>query len=243
MTMFGLALRALLVRGRTLAIAFLPLAIGIVAVIIRLAADPVDFDSAYATLGGNLLIGVVLSLVSLVIGVNAFDDEREGGTLPLLMSTSTPRWRIVGAKLAAAWITTVLVSLPAVVGIGVLGTGEELDTGKVWSSLLAATLLTAAAYTALFVLLSLVSGRGLFIGLAYVVIWEISLAGPVTALRNLSVAAYGRRVLGAPWAEDLVPFNIADVGVVVGGVVLAVAAAALGVLAVRRLPRIDAAAG
>jgi ABC-2 type transport system permease protein len=238
--MFGLALRALLFRGRTLGIAMLPLAIGIVAVLVRFFADVTELDEAYSVLGGDLLIGLVIALVALIIGVNAFDDEREGGTLPLLLATATPRWRIVAAKLIAAWVTTTLVCLPAILGIGVLGSASVLDVAKVWGSLLPGAVLAAGGYVSLFVLLSLLSQRGLFIGLAYVVVWEFSLAGNVVALRNLSIAAYGRRVLGAPWASDLVPFSVAGVGVVAAAIVLLAATGALGLLAVRRLPRIDA---
>jgi len=240
MSMFGLALRALLLRGRTLGLALLPLLVGIVALAIALTADPEDLEGVYATLGADLLVSLVIALVALVLGVNAFDDEREGGTLPLLMATSTARWRIVGAKLAAAWISTVLVCVPAVVGCGVLGSRAGLDAGQVWGSLVVAATASSAGYVALFVVLSLLSRRGLLIGLTYVLVWEGLLATYATALKNLSVGAYGRRILGAPWSTDAVPFQAADVGTVAAAALLVGLSAVGAVVAARRLPHVNA---
>jgi ABC-2 type transport system permease protein len=238
--MFGLAVRALLLRGRTAALALLPLFVGVVALAIALLASERNLEGVYATLGADLLISVVVALVALVLGVNAFDDEREGGTLPLLMATATARWRIVGAKLAAAWISTVLVCLPAVVGCAVLGTRAGLGAGEVWGSLLLAVAASSAGYVALFVLMSLLSRRSLLIGLAYVLVWEGLLATYATALKNLSIGAYGRRITGAPWDAGDVPFTAADVGIVAAALGLVALAAVGFAAAARRLPQVDA---
>ena len=241
MSVFALSLRALLQRGRTLALALLPLFVGVVAVAVALLADPGDLEQAYATLGADLLVSLVLALVALVVGVNAFDDEREGGTLPLLMATATPRWRIVGAKLAAAWLAAVVLSLPAVVGCAVLAARAGLDPPAAWGGLALAALTSTAGYVALFVLLSLVTARSLLVGLAYVLVWEGVLATYATALRNLSVGAYGRSVVGAPWEAGDVPFLTADLGPAAAAALLLAVAAAAALLAVRRLPRVDVA--
>lgn len=242
MSSFGLAVRALLLRGRTAALALLPLFVGGVALAVALFAGRGELEGVYGTLGADLLISVVVALVALVLGVNAFDDEREGGTLPLLMATATARWRIVGAKLAAAWLSSVLVCLPAVLGCGVLGTRAGLGAGEVWGSLVLAVLASSAGYVALFVLLSLMSRRSLLIGLAYVLVWEGLLATYATALKNLSVGAYGRRILGAPWDATDVPFTVADVGIAAAVLGLAALAAVGFAAAARRLPQVDATA-
>ncbi len=240
MSPLALALRALLLRGRTLALALLPLGVGVVAVAVALLADTGDLEGVYAVLGADLLVSLVVALVALVLGVNAFDDEREGGTMPRLMATATPRWRIVGAKLAAAWIATVTVCLPAVLGCGVLGTRAGLGTGEVWGSLVLTTALSSAGYVALFVLLSLLSRRSLLIGLAYVLVWEGLLATYATALKNMSVGAYGRRILGSAWDSGSVPFETADVGTLGAVAVLVGISVAAAVGSARRLPRVDA---
>ncbi len=104
----------------------------------------------------------------------------------------------------------------------------------VWSLLLA-SLLAALAYTALFVLLSLLLQRAVLVGLAYLVLWEGLLAGTAPAFRNLSVGAYANRVVGAPWDEP--PFPTADVSVVAAVLVLVAVTAAAVALSAWRLPR------
>ena len=241
MSVFGLTLRSLLFRPRTAGLALLPLAVGVIAVLIRLRADADQLENAYGTLTANLTISLVVALVALVLAGNAFGDERDGGTLPLLMATTTPRWRIVAAKLAAAWLATWVVCVPAVVGCIVLGAGAPgFAAGDVVSSLVVSSVLTAGGYAALFVLLSLVSTRGLLIGLAYVVVWEGALAGYTTALRNLSVGAFGRRLLAPPYAEVTdTPFEVADVGTVGAAVVLLLLAAVAYAVSTWRLPRLE----
>ncbi len=239
--MLGLGVRALLLRGRTLALALLPLVVGLLAVGIALAVAEEDLQQAYRLLGADLLVSLVLALVALVMGVNAFDDEREGGTLPLLLSVATPRWRIVAAKLVAAWLTTVLVCLPAFLGVGVLGSRAGFDAGEVWLGLALALVLGGAGYVVLFVLLSLLTRRSLLVGLAYVLVWEGALANYATALRNLSVGAYGRRLLALPWDGDP-PFSVADPGPLAAVLLLLGLVAVAYALAARRLPRLDATA-
>ncbi|RZS90237.1 ABC-2 type transport system permease protein [Motilibacter rhizosphaerae] len=237
--MLELGLRALLLRTRTLALALLPLVMAVVCVVLAFAVSQDKLADVYPDLGANLLVALVVALVALVLGVNAFDDERDGGTFPLLAATSTPRWRIVGARVVAAWIATVLVALPAVVGCGVLGSRAGFSAGEVWGSLLAMLVLTSGAYCALFVLLSLLTQRALLIGLGYVVVWETSFAAFVKSLRNLSIGAYGRRLVGAVWDPDQIPFKVPSVGVT-GAVVVLVAVIAVGTgLAMRRLPHVD----
>ncbi|RKS71504.1 ABC-2 type transport system permease protein [Motilibacter peucedani] len=242
MSMFGLGLRALLFRSRTIALALLPLVVGAICAALAFSAQQSDLERVYPRLGADLFVSQLVALVALVLGVNAFDDERDSGTLPLLLATSTPRWRIVGAKLVAAWVATVLISLPGLVGCALLGSQAGLSTGEVWGSLFGALLLSAAGYVAVFVLLSLLTARSLLIGLGYVVVWEGSFATYVKSLRNLSIGSFGRRLIGSLYPDKGIPFKVADVGVTGAVVVLVAVSAVAAVLAVRRLPHVDATA-
>ena len=235
MSLLALSLRSVVRGKRMVFVAVLPLLVGFVCVLLALNADGADRTGAYGTLGGELLV-LVIALVGLVLGVNAFGDERDERTLGLLLATTLSRPRIVITKYAAAAAVTWIACLPATVGALVLATETTLSFGTAAWSLLLASALAAAAYAGLFVLLSLVLRRAVLVGLAYLVLWEGLLAGTTTAFRHLSISAYASRVAGAPWADP--PFqNVADVSVVVailvlvGAAVLAVAAAAW------RLPR------
>ena len=234
MTLLELSLRSVLRGKRVIAVALLPLLVGFVAVMLAVTAGSADRSDAYATFGGELLV-LVIALVGLVLGVNAFGDERDEGTLGLLLATTVPRPQIVLTKYTAAFAVTWLACLPATVGCIVLATATDLSLGTVVGSLLLTSLLAAAAYSSVFVLLSLVLRRAILVGLAYLVLWEGLLAGATTTFRNLSVGAYASRVAAAPWDEP--PFDVADVSVAVAVVVLVVVTVATVAAAAWRLPR------
>jgi ABC-2 type transport system permease protein len=234
MSLLAMSLLSVLRVKRVLAVSSLPLLVGVFAVVLRVTAGDADRTGGYGTLAGELL-PLVLGLVALVLGVNAFGDERDERTLGLLLATTLPRWRIAAAKYAAAAVVTWLACLPATLGFLVLATATDLPWGTAVWSLLLASALGAAAYVALFVLLSLVLRRAVLVGLAYLVLWEGLLAGTTTAFRNLSVGSYASRVAGAPFRD--IPFLVADASVLVAvAILVGVATAALAATA-RRLSR------
>ena len=235
MTLLQLSLRSVVRGKRVVFVALLPLLIALVTVLIALTAGDADRTSAYGVFTGELLLSLVLALVALVLGVNAFGDERDERTLGLLLATTLSRTRIVLTKYAAAAVVTWLACLPATLGCLVLATRTELAFAEAAGSLLLASVLAALAYSALFVLLSLVLRRAVLVGLAYLVLWEGLLAGTAVAFRNLSVGAYAARIAGAPFDE--IPFDAADASFA-GSVVVLLVVAVVGVAAAaRRLPR------
>lgn len=229
-----MSLRSVLRGKRVVAVAVLPLLIGVLAVVLRVTAGSTDRTGGYGTLAGELL-PLVTALVALVLGVNAFGDDRDERTLGLLLATTLPRWRIAVAKYVAAAGVTWLACLPAALGCLLLLPATRLPAGEAVAGLLAASVLGAAAYVGLFVLLSLVLHRAVLVGLAYVVLWEGLLAGTTTAFRDLSVGAYASRLAGAPYATP--PFDVADASAPAAVAVLLVTAAAAVALAAWRLPR------
>lgn len=236
MTLFMLCLRGLFLRGRTYVLLALSLLLGVVCVVLRYTVSDYDRTTIYGTMSGALTLSLGIAFVGLMQGISAFGDEREGGTLTLLLATTTPRWRIVLDKFVAAWLSTFVVAVPALLGCVVLGSGSY-SVGKLIVTLLLAGLLSSAAYVGLFVLLSLVWTRGLLVGLAYVAVWEGSLAAHVHNLRNLSVAAYGRRLIAGvgPNTELSVP----GAGWILAGIILVVVAALTVAVSSWRLPRLE----
>lgn len=234
MSLLALSLRSVVRGKRVVFVVALPLLIGLAAVLLTVTAGGTDRTDAYAHLGGELLI-VVVALVGLVLGVNAFGDERDEHTLGLLLATTLSRPRIVLTKYAAAAAVIWLACLPAVLGCLVLATATTLDLSTVAWSLLLASALAAVAYAGVFVLLSLLLRRAILVGLAYLVLWEGLLAGATTAFRNLSVGAYASRITGAPWTDP--PFDVADAGVATAAMVLAALTVTTVAAAAWRLPR------
>lgn len=235
MSLLALSVRSVVRGKRVVVAALLPLLVALAAVALTVTAGEADRTGAYGTLTGELLLPLVVALVALVLGVNAFGDERDERTLGLLLATTLSRSRIVLTKYAAAAVLTWLVCLPATLGCLLLATATRLPFGTAVWSLLLSTALAAAAYTAVFLLISLLTRRAVLVGLAYLVLWEGLLASTATTFRNLSVGAYANRVAAAPWVDP--PFATADTTVTVAAIALVVVTAVAVAAAGRRLSR------
>jgi len=234
MTLLAMSLRSVLRGKRVIAVGLLPLLVALVAVLLRVTAGDADRTGGYTALADGLLLALVVPLVALVLGVNAFGDERDERTLGLLLATTLPRARIAVTKYAAAAGVTWLACLPAVLACLALATATELSLTTVTWSLLLSSVLATAAYVAVFVLLSLVLRRGVLLGLAYLVLWEGLLATLTTAFRNLSLGAYVRRIAAAPFDD---PPLVADTSVPTAALVLLAVTALAVAVSARRLRR------
>ena len=74
------------------------------------------------------MIPTVTSFIALVVAASAFGEEREDGSILYLAATPLSRLTLVGAKMLAAWITTLVLLVPALLGFALLGQGVE-DVG------------------------------------------------------------------------------------------------------------------
>lgn len=238
-TLYGFSLRGILLRGRTAGFAVLPLVVAAVVVAVIAITSVPNRYGVQNTFTGNLLTGLVVPIVALVLGIGAFGDERDARTLPLLRAVARPRWHTVLARFAAAWTATVVVVAPAAIACAVLGISVNTPAGDVVAGVVLATVLTSGAYCAVFVLLSLLTRRGLLAGLAYVVLWETFLAGLAPALRGLSIGSYGRRVASLAIPGDVPLGTVASIGVTGSALVLAGITVVAVVLSAWRLQRMD----
>ena len=84
--LFRLALRRLLLRRRSLLLAFAPMLAALVAVV--QAADGTADAKAFSSLMEQLFLPTILPFLALVIGASAIGEERDDGTI--LYLTSTP---------------------------------------------------------------------------------------------------------------------------------------------------------
>jgi ABC-2 type transport system permease protein len=235
-SVFSVSLRGLLFRPRSLALAAVPLFTAVVSLLVLVAGDSESADEAYAGLTGQLLVPLVVAFVSLIMGVSAFTDDREDGTLLLLMATPLPRWSIVGQKLAAAWLTVQALCLPATVTCALLGVRSSAGTGEAVAATVGSVLLTGLAYCAVFLLLSLVTRRAVLAGAFYIVLWEGTVANFAAAADSLSIGAYGRAIV-ASVIPDAGLDSAADVSALTAVIVLLIVSAAAFALASWRLPR------
>lgn len=189
-TIFVLTIRQLLGRRRAILMAafgLLPIA---AAVIFRVSSPDVDTQRWTVTvLLNGLIVTTLLPLVALVFGTTAMGGEIEDGTAVYLLSKPVPRWQVVIAKLLAAWLATaLLVGLSTVISGVIAMSGAPQDGIVVGFAV--AIVLGALVYTALFVLLSIVTSRALIGGLIYVFFWESIVTTIFSGTKIFSIRQY-----------------------------------------------------
>lgn len=227
-----ITLRQLLSRRRTLLLLLLGGVLVLAAGIFRLAGEEARAIPFTAGLLSNLGIGTLMPLVALIFGTGAIGAEIEDGTAIFLLAKPISRRTVVLTKLAVAAVCSAALTCGPMLLAGVLaagGLGDGLVVGMVGGAAIGSVL-----YCAIFVALSLVTGRALVFGLGYVLIWEGLLAGLFAGTRTFSV-----RQLALAFADAIgaispdvfeAPVTL-TAAVVVGGVLLVLTT----LIAIRRL--------
>lgn len=147
-----------------------------------------------------LLSTAVVPLVSLFFGTAAMASEREAGTLSFLFTRPIRRSAVVlGKGVAALALSAVAVALiDALVWVCA---GAPVPAA--FANGLAALVLESVALTALFVLFGAVLVRSLYVGLAYVALYEGALGNALQA--SPYTITFHARTLLRHWSGDLVP--------------------------------------
>jgi ABC-2 type transport system permease protein len=220
-------LRALLGRRRTLLmllLAGIPILVGLI-----VRANGPGVRDVGATLDG-LVVRVVLPLVALVFGTAALGSELEDGTAVHLLTKPIRRSTIVLAKIAVAGTLSAAMLVPSTLLAGILLARPGTDALSTTSALAIGILVGSYVYVAIFVALSIVTSRGLLIGLGYALIWEGILAGLLPGSQVFSVREYVRGI-----AQILSPEAIESVVGTGAALYAAIALVAATVIASLRL--------
>ncbi|MDI6857065.1 MAG: ABC transporter permease [Dehalococcoidia bacterium] len=230
-----LSLRQLLGKRRTLALVALALLPLLVALVFRAGdseTDPVDWTAN--TLLNGLIVTTVLPLVTLVLATTSLGMEIEDGTIVYLLSKPLSRAHVITAKLAASWLpAAALVSLSAAASAGIALQGSGYG---VLPAFVIALGLGALAYSAVFLLLSLLTARALVVGLIYVFIWEGLVTELFEGTRILSVRQYTLGVADLLTNVRAFEANLDGVGALV---LMALVTAIVVALTIRRLNRFE----
>jgi ABC-2 type transport system permease protein len=231
----GITLRQLLSRRRTILLLLLGVVMVLVAVALRIGVDPIERPRAASVLLDTFGIATLMPLVALLFGTATIGAELEEGTAIYLLAKPIPRWIILITKLVLACACSILLTCVPVLLSGLVAGGTQ--NGLVLAFALAAAV-GSIIYCAVFVALSLITGRALVFGLGYVLIWEGVLAGLFPGTQTFSVRqqtlAIADALTDVPSAifSAPLPFGTA---LVVGGLVLVLAT----VVAIRRLVGIE----
>lgn len=232
----GITLRQLLSRRRTLLLLLLGGVLVLVALIVRLAGEESRALPVTAGLLANLGVATLMPLVALLFGTGAIGSELDDGTAVYVLAKPIRRSTILLTKLAVASACAIVLTCGPMLVAGLIG-AAGLANGLVLG-FVAAAAIGSILYSAVFVALSLATGRALVFGLGYVLIWEGVLAGLFPGTRTFSVRQITLALADA--IADVPPDVFSaqlelSTAVVMAAIVLVVAT----VLAIRRLVRIE----
>jgi ABC-2 type transport system permease protein len=196
-------LRALVGRRRTILMVLLagiPILVGL---LVRANSDGIA--EVGPTLDG-LVVRIILPLVALVFGTAALGSELEDGTAVHLLTKPIGRTTIVLAKVAVAGSLTAALVVPSTAVTAILLAAPGADVVGIATSLAVGVLVGSYLYASIFAALSVITSRGLILGLGYALIWEGLLAGLLPGTQVFSVREYIRGIvhLLAPGVIDSV---------------------------------------
>ncbi|WP_430788525.1 ABC transporter permease [Actinoplanes sp. G11-F43] len=213
--------------GRRRALLLLPLPLLLVGLAAITRAYGVSPDMWGRAVIVELGLHVVLPVVALIVGTGVLGSEIDDGTIVHILTKPLPRRDIILAKYAvAASVTAVVSAIPLFI------TGLLAGSVKLGLALVAAAVVGALAYSALFLLFSLLSRRPVLLGLVYILVWENLLATFVSGTKILSVGQYVATIADTIAPSEIIPSSI---GLTTALVMSAVFVIAGTVLAINRL--------
>ncbi|GAA1399931.1 hypothetical protein GCM10009639_40320 [Kitasatospora putterlickiae] len=226
-TVARLTLRGLLGRRRGLLLLVVPALLLLVSALA--AGTGGDKHDLVVNVLGRLGLGTLLPILGLVVGTGAIATEIDDGSIVYLLAKPLPRWKIITTKLAVATgITWAFSAVPMLLsGLLLYGTKEGLALAYTVAALVAGTV-----YSALFLLLGVVTRHAVVIGLGYALVWEALMGNFVEGARKLSVQQWGLSVAESVAAEGSIT-SVVSLGAAVP--LLLVAAAGATALASVRL--------
>ncbi|MFI6447270.1 ABC transporter permease [Kitasatospora sp. NPDC050543] len=203
-TVARLTVRGLLGRRRGVLLLVVPALLLVISAIA--AGSDGDKHDLTVKILGQLSLGTLVPILGLVVGTGAIATEIDDGSIVYLLAKPLPRWKIITTKLLVAIGTTwAIAGIPTfVAGLILYGTKDDLALGFT-----VGTLVAGAAYSALFLLLGVVTRHAVVAGLAYALIWESLIGNFVQGARTLSVQQWGLSVARAVAGDGVLTADVA----------------------------------
>jgi ABC-2 type transport system permease protein len=158
----------------------------------RFASDATPADKYVNVI--NLLIFRLLPLSAAIYSTMIVAQEIEQKTIVYLLTRPIPRWQLIIGRWAATATTVVIIS---VIGMISAQMGSRGGTAVVARDLLAVGL-GAAAYTSLFMFITLLFNRALIICVLFAFGWESSVPNLPTGLQGLSILSHMQAIAKHP---------------------------------------------
>ncbi|UYM06627.1 ABC transporter permease [Solicola gregarius] len=190
-TIVRLGVRSIFGRWRGAILIVLPVILLGMAVLVRaLVGD--DDTAAENTLYGLGLV-VIVPLIALLATSGLLAPEIDDGSISYLLAKPISRHTLVASKLVVALgCVTAFGAVPMLIAGLILQAG----TPSLGVAYAVGTVISGAAYCALFALLSVLTRHAVVIGLIYLLIWESLLGGLLDGVRWLSITRWSAVVVG-----------------------------------------------
>ncbi|WP_238017896.1 ABC transporter permease subunit [Dactylosporangium sp. AC04546] len=182
-TIARITTRGLLGRRRIWLLVPLPL------ILVGLALLGRAFGATPEEWGEPVIVGLgfaaVLPVIALIVGTGVVGSEIDDGTITHILAKPLPRSEILFTKLAVAvGVTAAFAGVPLFIA-GVIANSLSLAFALVVGSVVG-----SLAYSALFVMVSVMTRRPVLLGLVYVVLWEGLLGNILSGTQKLSIQQY-----------------------------------------------------
>lgn len=212
-TIVRLGVRSIFGRWRGTILIVLPIVLLGMAVLVRaLVGD--DGTGAENTLYGLGLV-VIVPLIALLATSGLLAPEIDDGSISYLLAKPLSRHTLVVSKLVVALGCVVAFGAVPMLIAGVIVQPTALSFGLAFA---VGSVISGAAYCALFALLSVLTRHAVVIGLIYLLIWESLLGELLDGIRWLSITRWSAVVVGDIAHTSLVadlPLSYAVVATVV----------------------------
>lgn len=176
--------------------------------------DQVDFTTLEGYLSMELFsmfYPVLILAFAVSYGAGLLGSEEESGTLEILLSTPTPRWRVMLSKFAALVTFTVIVLLATWLGIlagAAIAGVEDVDVANLFAGVFNMAPLALFFGALAYMLTGVIGGRGTALGVT------LALAAVTYLMSTLSELA-----TLPEWMQTLSPWHYYDgVSVLIDGV-------------------------
>lgn len=188
-TIAMLTLSGMLGRRRGVLLLILPGILIALALGIRLSTDVTD--SVTVSLLQSFALGTIVPLLGLIVGTGVIGPEIDDGSIVYVLAKPIARPVVVVTKLlVAAGVTTVFGAIPVLIaGLIMSGGSSGLAIGFGFGALIA-----GITYSALFLLLAVVTRNAVVFGLLYALVWESLIGGFVPGAKDLSVQQWALSV-------------------------------------------------
>jgi ABC-2 type transport system permease protein len=181
-TVLRLTWSSLLGRRRAILLMVLPVVLILLALAFVLIQGK-DTEHA-AILLGTFSLGFLIPLLSLIAGTGSIGPEIDDGSIVYLLAKPLSRYSIVLSKLTVSIVVVTLFGVIPTLLAGLLMAGGSANVAVGYAI---GTLAAGIAYSALFLLLAILTRNAVVIGLIYALVWEGLVGGYVPGAQALSI--------------------------------------------------------